>query len=156
MDELPILEVRRIEANIIKPIYEEMVEALGEERAREILTTAINKDAVRQGQGLADSTDEPNNLQTFSTLTERWSKGDALKKDFLHVSEDRLEFNVVRCRYAETYKEMGLSHIGTILSCGRDGSLCEGYNPDVTLTRTQTIMGGATHCDFRFTMNKKD
>ena len=42
MDELPILEVRRIEANIIKPIYEEMVEALGEERAQEILTTAIN------------------------------------------------------------------------------------------------------------------
>jgi hypothetical protein len=105
---------------------------------------------------LAASTDEPNNLETFSTLTTRWSKGDALKKDFLHVAEDKLDFNVVRCRYAEVYAEMGLAHIGTILSCGRDGSLCEGYNPDVTLTRTQTIMGGAPHCDFRFTMNKTD
>ncbi|MBT3370879.1 MAG: L-2-amino-thiazoline-4-carboxylic acid hydrolase [Rhodospirillaceae bacterium] len=156
MDELPILEVRRIEANIIKPIYEEMVNELGEARAQEILTTAINKDAVRQGAALAASTDEPNNLETFSTLTTRWSKGDALKKDFLHVAEDKLDFNVVRCRYAEVYAEMGLAHIGTILSCGRDGSLCEGYNPDVTLTRTQTIMGGAPHCDFRFTMNKTD
>ncbi|MDP6876053.1 MAG: L-2-amino-thiazoline-4-carboxylic acid hydrolase, partial [Alphaproteobacteria bacterium] len=87
MDELSILEVRRIEANIIKPIYEEMVNELGEERAREILTTAINKDAVRQGAALAASTDEPNNLETFSTLTSRWSKGDALKKDMLHVAE---------------------------------------------------------------------
>ncbi|MDP6690259.1 MAG: L-2-amino-thiazoline-4-carboxylic acid hydrolase [Alphaproteobacteria bacterium] len=156
MDELPILEVRRIEANIIKPIYEEMVNELGEERAREILTTAINKDAVRQGAALAASTDEPNNLETFSTLTSRWSKGDALKKDMLHVAEDRLEFNVVRCRYAEVYADMGLSHIGEILSCGRDGSLCEGYNSDVTLNRSQTIMGGASHCDFRFTMDKKD
>ena len=156
MDDLPILEVRRIEANIIKPIYEEMVRELGEEKARAILSTAINRDAVRQGAELAASTVEPNNLETFSTLTGRWSKGDALTKETLHVSEDRLEFNVTRCRYAETYAEMGLSHIGSILSCGRDGSLCEGYNPDVVLNRTQTIMGGASHCDFRFTMKKKE
>ncbi|MDA1097682.1 MAG: L-2-amino-thiazoline-4-carboxylic acid hydrolase [Proteobacteria bacterium] len=152
MDDLPILQVRRIEANIIKPIYQEMVAELGEERAREILSKAVNTDAVRQGAELAASTDQPNNLETFATLTSRWSKGDALKKEPLHSSPERLEFNVVRCRYAEMYAEMGLSHIGTILSCGRDGSLCEGYNPQVTLTRTQTIMGGASHCDFRFKM----
>ena len=153
-DELPILEIRRIEANIIKPIYEEMVIELGEEKARQILTTAINKDAVRQGSELAASTDMPNNLETFDSLMVRWSKGDALTKEHVHTSENRLEFNVTRCKYAETYAEMGLSHIGAILSCGRDGSLCEGYNPEVTLTRTQTIMSGATHCDFRFKIDK--
>ena len=154
-DELPILEVRRIEANIIKPIYEEIAIELGEEKARQILTTDIIKDAVRQGRELAASTDMPNNLETFDSLMARWSKGDALTKEQMHASEDRLEFNVTRCKYAETYAEMGLSHIGAILSCGRDGSLCEGYNPEVTLTRTQTIMGGATHCDFRFRIDKK-
>lgn len=30
------------------------------------------------------------------------------------------------------------------------GSMIEGFNPKITLTRTQTIMEGATHCDFRF------
>ena len=155
-DELPILEVRRIEANIIKPIYEEMAIELGEEKARQILTTAINKDAVRQGSELAASTDLPNNLETFDSLMGRWSKGDALTKVPVHSSETRLEFNVTRCKYAETYAEMGLSHIGAILSCGRDGSLCEGYNPAVTLTRTHTIMSGATHCDFRFKIDKKE
>ena len=153
-DEPPILEIRRIEANITKPIYEEMVIELGEEKARQILTTAINKDAVRQGTELAASTDLPNNLETFGSLMGRWSKGDALTKEPVHTSETRLEFNVTRCKYAETYAEMGLSHIGAILSCGRDGSLCEGYNPEVTLTRTQTIMSGATHCDFRFKIDK--
>ena len=153
-DELPILEIRRIEANIIKPIYEEMVIELGEEKARQILTTAINKDAVRQGTELAASTDLPNNLETFDSFMGRWSKGEALTKEPVHTSENRLEFNVTRCKYAETYAEMGLSHIGAILSCGRDGSLCEGYNPEVTLTRTQTIMSGATHCDFRFKIDK--
>ena len=156
MDDLPILQVRQIEANIIQPIYEEMVAELGEERAREILTTAINKDAVRQGAELAASTDQPNDLETFATLMGRWSKGDALTKEELHSSKGQLDFNVTRCRYSETYAEMGLSHIGSILSCGRDGSLCEGYNPNVTLTRTQTIMGGAPHCDFRFKMKKEN
>lgn len=156
MDDLPILHVRQIEANIIQPIYEEMVAELGEDRAREILTTAINKDAVRQGAELAASTDQPNDLETFATLMGRWSKGDALTKEELHSSKGQLDFNVTRCRYAETYAEMGLSHIGSILSCGRDGSLCEGYNPNVTLTRTQTIMGGAPHCDFRFKMKKEN
>lgn len=156
MDDLPILEVRRIEANIIKPIYEEMERELGAPKARAILSAAVNRDAVRQGAELAASTDEPNDLKTFSTLMGRWSKGDALTKEPLHASEDRLDFNVTRCRYAEMYRDMGLAHIGSILSCGRDGSLCEGYNPDVALTRTQTIMEGASHCDFRFKLNKQD
>ena len=32
----------------------------------------------------------------------------------------------------------------------RDGSLCR-FNSAITLSRTQTIMQGATHCNFRYT-----
>lgn len=149
-EDLGVLQVRRIEANIIRPIYEEMVKQLGELKAREILSTAIQQDAQRQGAEIAAGTDQPKDLLTFAQLLQRWSKDDALVKEDLHSSAERLDFNVTRCRYAETYAEMGLSHIGAILSCGRDGALCTGYNPSVTLTRTQTIMGGASHCDFRF------
>ncbi len=45
---------------------------------------------------------------------------------------------------------MGLAEIGHILSCGRDGTFCTGYNPKISLERTQTIMQGASHCDFRY------
>ena len=155
-NEISVLQVRRIEANIIRPIYEEMVKQLGEARARDILSTAINQDAVRQGEQIAASTDQPKDLLTFAQLLQRWSKDDALVKHDLHASSDRLDFNVTRCRYAETYAAMGLAHIGAILSCGRDGALCTGYNPQVTLTRTQTIMGGASHCDFRFRLHQDD
>ena len=60
------------------------------------------------------------------------------------------DFNVTRCRYAEMYKKMGLGEIGGLLSCNRDGSFCEGYDPRLKMTRTQTIMEGASHCDFRY------
>ena len=31
-----------------------------------------------------------------------------------------------------------------------DFPMAEGFGPDVELTRTQTIMQGASHCDFRY------
>jgi hypothetical protein len=45
---------------------------------------------------------------------------------------------------------LGLGDIGHLLSCRRDGTFCEGYDPKLKLTRTQTIMRGASHCDFRY------
>lgn len=57
---------------------------------------------------------------------------------------------MIRCRYAEMYRSLGIPEVGVLLSCNRDFSLVEGFNPDVQLTRTQTIMQGASPCDFRF------
>jgi hypothetical protein len=48
------------------------------------------------------------------------------------------------------YRAMGLGAIGHILSCNRDGTFCEGYDDRIKLARSQTIMGGADHCDFRY------
>ncbi len=28
--------------------------------------------------------------------------------------------------------------------------MVEGFNPDMSFVRTQTIMAGASHCDFRY------
>jgi hypothetical protein len=49
---------------------------------------------------------------------------------------------------------MGLGEIGHLLSCQRDGTFCEGYDDRIKLKRTQTIMQGATHCDFDYTFKK--
>ena len=47
-------------------------------------------------------------------------------------------------------RRLGLEDLGPILSCGRDGAMIEGFNPAIAFTRTQTIMQGAPHCDFRY------
>ena len=54
MSEIPILELRRIEANVIKPIYEEMALEIGHEKAEKILGAAIEKAAIEQGKSLAE------------------------------------------------------------------------------------------------------
>ncbi len=148
--DLPILEQRRIEANIIKPIYEEMSARLGEETASDILRAAITRDSIAQGAAYAAGEDGENDLHGFHALLPQWKANGALEVEMLEESDTQVHYNVTRCKYAEMYKEMGLAKIGHILSCGRDGTFCTGYNPDIKLDRSQTIMQGASHCDFRY------
>ena len=150
MTDLPIIELRRIEANIIKPIYDEMVKSLGKEKAQEILGQAIIRNAIEQGATLAEKGEGPNDLNGFAALLPQWTKNDALEIDVISQNDTQFDFNVTRCRYSEMYQEMGLGEIGHLLSCQRDGTFCEGYDPNLRLERTQTIMQGASHCDFAY------
>ncbi len=148
--DLPILEQRRIEANIIKPIFEEMVARLGKEQAAEILGAAIVRDAIDQGAAYAAGVDGETTLAGFHALLPQWKANGALEVEMLEESDTAVNYNVTRCKYAEMYKEMGLAEIGHLLSCGRDGTFCTGYNPKIKLDRSRTIMQGAEHCDFRY------
>ena len=156
MPDLPIIELRRIEANIIRPIFEEMAAELGKEKARSILGAAIRKNAIAQGRTLAAASGEPASIAGFANLLERWKANDALRIEVLEQDDERFDFNVVRCRYSEMYRDMGLGDIGALLSCNRDGAFCEGYDARLELTRTQTIMGGAPHCNFRYRWRESD
>jgi hypothetical protein len=150
-DELGILARRKIEAEVIAPIYDEMVKAIGEDKAREILRNAIRRAAIALGAEMAKLAQGGADLESFkSIMPHLWAKDGALTIEALDARPGVLDFNVTRCRYAETYRAMGLGGIGELLSCNRDGAFCEGYDPRIKLTRTQTIMGGASHCDFRY------
>lgn len=152
---LGILEQRRIEAAFAKGIYEEMKAELGEARAKAILSRAVVKLAKETAAEMAQEAPggEPS-LAHFIALQPLWTKGDALQIETLRKDGRHYDFNVTRCRYAEMYREMGLAELGAVLSCNRDGAFCEGYHPKLKLERTQTIMGGATHCDFRYRMEE--
>ena len=153
--ELGILARRKIEAAIIKPIYEEMRKDLGETQARDILRRAIRRAAIEAGAEMATHSEGGADLESFKAIQHLWTKDDALTIEVLEDKPGVFDFNVKRCRYAETYRAMGLGAIGELLSCNRDGAFCEGYDPRIKLTRTQTIMGGASHCDFRYRSSPK-
>ena len=152
MDPLPILQQRRIEANILKHVYEKLSERFGKEQAREIVQETVSQSAIEQGKTFADQIDGDPNLKDFYDILPLWSRDGALEIDVLEASPDKLDFNVKRCRYAEMYREMGIGEIGDLLSCQRDGDFCIGYNAEIEFRRTQTIMGGASHCDFRYSL----
>jgi L-2-amino-thiazoline-4-carboxylic acid hydrolase-like protein len=149
---LGILARRRIEAEILKPVYEELKSVLGVERAREVIARAVRQTAIDAGRSFAGNTPGGTSLETFRDIQPLWTKDGALEVETLRATSTQYDFNVRRCRYAETYSRMGLREIGGLLSCNRDGAFCEGYDSRLKLERTQTIMEGAAYCDFRFTL----
>jgi hypothetical protein len=152
MNPIGILAQRRIEAAIIKPIYERLVAEVGRERAAVIIGDAVATAAREAARTMAAQEPQGATLETFVQLQPLWTRDDALEVDVLAHDGAHFDYNVTRCRYAEMYEAMGLGEIGHLLSCNRDKVFIEGYAPNVQLTRTQTIMGGASHCDFRYTV----
>jgi predicted ArsR family transcriptional regulator len=148
-----VLARREIEARLIGPLIQALGEEFGHERVLEVTRQVILRIARDQGEGLAASMGGCT-LAHFAASLADWKKDDAMRMEVLEQDEERFSFNVTRCRYAEMYQALGMPELGAILSCSRDFSLIEGFNPDVSLTRTQTIMEGAPFCDFRFALKK--
>jgi hypothetical protein len=150
MAEMPILTRRRIEAEFAKGIYAEMVHEFGAEAAKRVLARAVIAMAREAARGFAEAAPEGASLAHFRAIQSLWRAEDALTIEEIPAAPDEFHFNVTRCRYAEMYRERGLGELGALLSCQRDAAFCEGYHPALTLARTQTLMQGATHCDFRY------
>jgi hypothetical protein len=154
MADIPTLTKRTLQAQVIGPIYAEMVEQIGEEKARAILDAAIRKAAIAEGKQFAARAGGKPSMADFIKLYELWTADGALEMNVLRADDEAFDFDITRCRYAETYRDMGLGDIGHLLSCNRDGTFCEGYDPNISLERRQTIMQGAPCCTFRYRYGK--
>lgn len=156
-DELAIshLQRRKIEGRVLIPFIAACREKFGDGPTRELVEATIRRLAAQDGEKWAGAfgTD----LAALKTVVEEvWAGGGSLNVDMLDQTDDRLDFNVTRCRYAEFYKDLGLPDLGYLVHCNRDHAMIEGFNGDIELTRTQTIMGGGTCCDFRFRKRPTD
>ena len=140
MQELPMLERRRIEANILKHVYETLKASHGREAAAKAIGDAVRSASIQQGEEMAARVNGETSIQTFADLRPLWTMDNALELEVIRQDEQHIDYNVTRCRYSEMYREMGLGEIGHLLSCQRDGTFCEGYDKRLKLTRTQTIM----------------
>ena len=146
---LGVLNRREAEARILQAFLGRLESEFDAERVREVLRETIIAIAHQQGAAMAQEQGD-DSLPAFADTLPAWKRDGALEIEELERSEDAFHFNVTRCRYAELYRALGIPELGALLSCNRDFALIEGFNPDVKLQRTQTIMEGATHCDFRY------
>ncbi|HKP28292.1 MAG TPA: L-2-amino-thiazoline-4-carboxylic acid hydrolase [Gemmatimonadales bacterium] len=149
LNAIGVLKRRTIEARILAPVIKAMAAEFGQQRVHAVLGKVIIEIAKSQGAAMAATCDGNSPADLAGTL-DRWKADGALEMDVLEQNDVALSYNVTRCRYAEMYRELDIPELGAILSCGRDGALIEGFNPLVQLTRTQTLLSGASHCDFRY------
>ena len=142
------LERRRIEAGVLVPMLQAFQKAMGREQANAVAREVIAELARQDGERWASQ--HGNDLTALRKVQEVWSAGGSLEIQTVAQAGDTLEFNVTRCRYAELFQDLGLPELGALIHCSRDFAMVRGFNPDLKLARTQTIMQGASHCDFRF------
>jgi hypothetical protein len=145
-----LLKRREIEARIVAPLLERLAAEFGD-GVYDVAGNVIVDVAHQHGEALAQQLGD-DSLPAFARGLADFSADGALESEVVDLTDTTFGFNVTRCRYAEMYRALGIPELGATMSCNRDGSLVEGFNPNIEFTRTQTIMSGADHCDFRFTV----
>jgi len=150
---LGVLTRREVEARILIPVINALGNSFGRDEVLAIVRDTIVNIAREQGAALSQQMGG-DSLKNFVDSLAYWTRDQALEIDVIEESDDLLSFNVTRCRFAELYESLGIREIGTSFSCTRDFALIEGFNPAISLERTQTIMEGAEYCDFRYRRKK--
>jgi L-2-amino-thiazoline-4-carboxylic acid hydrolase-like protein len=153
--DVPLIEQVKIQAQVLVPLVKALQAELGEERANAIVRKALGDLYRKFGEEWWRTQGARNLGEKMASTFDMFAAGNALDYEVVKQAPDAFEVNVTGCRYAKFYNEMGAPELGFLLICSSDFPMVEGFGTDVQLTRTQTIMQGASHCDFRYMLKKR-
>ena len=151
-DQLSYLERVKIQTEILLPLFRRLREELGNERACELVRSAVREYAKSLGEAIS-AQNEGTPLEKLQAVVPAFSAGNTLEIEPIANTDKELSLNVRRCKYAEYFKSLGEPEFGAMLTCEIDPPMTEAISSDLTLERTQTIMRGGSHCDFRWKLD---
>lgn len=132
-------------------LYETGKEKFGKTALLELVEATTCGAAREVGRQFAESAPGGPSLAHFSTMLDVWRAGGALDIVDSRCTDAEWTFRVVRCRYLEAYRELGLpDELSYAVSCARDACLARGYSDRLRLDRPAVISRGAPACLFRF------
>jgi hypothetical protein len=154
--DIRLIEQVKLQAQVLVPLVKGLQAELGEERANAIVRKTLGDLYRKYGERWWRTQGSRNLVEKVASAFEMFAAGDALEYTVVKKTPDGLELNVTECRYAEFYKKIGAPELGFLLTCSADTDFfhAEGVGANVRLTVTQTIMQGASHCEFRYTLKK--
>jgi hypothetical protein len=150
-----VIEQAKIQAQVLVPLVKTLQAELGEARANALVRKALGDLYRRHGETFRRAKNEKDLGKFMSSAFKTYARDGALDYKVVEQSEDTYSIEVTGCRYAEFYKELGEPELGFLLVCTADFATADGFGADTSLTRTQTIMQGASHCDFRYKRTKE-
>ncbi|RZN13130.1 hypothetical protein CWO91_00665 [Bradyrhizobium genosp. SA-3] len=143
------LQRRKIEGRVLIPFIQVLRDRFGQSAMGEVVDETIRRLAAEDGARWA-ATYGKTTASLRTVAQELWAGGGSMDVEVVSESDDHLDFNVTRCQYAAFYKELGLADLGIRVHCNRDHAMLAGFNDELELSRSQTIMEGGACCDFRF------
>lgn len=150
--DIPLMDEIKVQAEVLIPVLQALRIELGKERADPIVLNALRAWSragfLQLGVQISGSPKEK--FKAISTRIEPQIQPGDLEVETIREENEAQEFNITRCRYAEFFQQLGEPELGAVLLCEPDFHLAEVGSPAVELTRTQTIMQGASFCAFRY------
>ncbi|WP_119422071.1 L-2-amino-thiazoline-4-carboxylic acid hydrolase [Desertibaculum subflavum] len=153
---IPLIEQARIQAQVLVPLVQALRAELGEARADAIVREALGGLYRKLGERWWQAQAGADAGAKLRSNFEAFAAGGALDYEIVGETPAALALNVTGCRYARFYQAMGAPELGFLLVCSADFPMTEGFGGEVALTRTQTVMQGAPHCDFRYALKPPD
>jgi hypothetical protein len=151
---IPVIEQAKIQAQVLVPLVKALQAELGKERAHALVRKALGAVYRRLGEQWWQAKESTHVGENMALAFASFAEGDAVEYSVRAQSQDTYEIDVTGCRYAQFYRELGEPELGFLLVCSSDFPFAEGFGADIKLTLTQTIMQGASHCDFRYRRQK--
>jgi predicted ArsR family transcriptional regulator len=148
---LSLLDKTRIQAQVLVPVLRALRSELGQERADAIVKQALRGWSKQLFAAVGDSVDgRPR--RKWAAIQSVWGEvsGREVEVEILRHDEEALEIDVTRCRFAEFFRALGEPELGALLICETDFDIAAAGGGEVSLTRDQTIMQGASSCTFRY------
>jgi hypothetical protein len=147
-----LMDEIEMQAQVLIPVLKAVRAEVGKERADCLILNALRKASREKYHRLGERFpgSPKDKYDAIWALGAPRIQANDLEIDTLRQEPEAHEFNVMRCRFAEFFKQLGEPDLGAVLLCETDFQLVEVGSPEVELTRTQTIMQGGCYCDFRF------
>ena len=148
---ISFLDEYKFQAEVLIPVLKALRTELGEERANRLVLGALRKWSRERWHRLGGRFPGSPKQKVDALYASVWPRigNDA---DFQPIKDgpDAHEVNITGCRYADFFRQLGEPELGMVLCCEDDFHITEVGSPEIELTRTQTIMEGASYCDFRW------
>jgi hypothetical protein len=152
-EKISFLKRSKIQSETLIPVIEAFEHEIGKEQAHAIVSKALRDDTRNFYQNIRKGF-EGNPIDLIVGGLSMFAEDGALDYEILDQTEDSFNLNITRCSYAEFYNKLGRPDLGYICLCDLDFTIAECIGPDIEFKRTQTIMRGATHCDYRYRIKK--
>ena len=146
MSEKPsALDAVKIQARAVIPIVRALEREIGKERAHSIVGRAIAESyAEWQLKTVSARNSHPREVKVNT------EEQLPIEAEVVEDTDSTCAINMTRCRFAEYFRAIGAADVGALLTCGVDFAAEAALRPNWEYRRSQTLMDGASHCDFRW------
>lgn len=149
--DISMLDKVKIQAQVLVPVVRALRTELGRDKADALVKGALRDWSKRLFAEIGKDI-EGSPYRKFAAMNTALADVTMREVSFDMHRRDKqaLEFDITSCRFAEFFRALGEPELGALLICHVDADIADAGGSEVSFSRTQTLMQGASCCNFRY------